>query len=66
MTNCTLCKKRLNAGEVYRHLSRPYCEVCCIDLRMTRTRKTHHQYVRSIKTEYLQQGPRKFETDKQS
>jgi hypothetical protein len=29
------------------------CEDCCLDLRMTRKRKTHWQYIGSIKGDYL-------------
>lgn len=32
------------------------CEDCYLETKITRKRKTHWQYIRSIKTEYLMPG----------
>jgi hypothetical protein len=50
---CSLCHTKIKAGEQYIHDSKVLCEICCMDIRTARVRKTHWQYLRSIKTEYL-------------
>ena len=50
---CTRCYKNIKAGEDRNHLSKVLCEDCYLDVRTVATRKTHWQYLRSIKTEYL-------------
>ncbi len=50
---CGKCLKEIETGEEYNHRSKILCEDCCMDMRMTRDRKTHWLYLRSIKAEYL-------------
>lgn len=50
---CSKCHTEIKAGEEYRHQFKVLCEDCYIDMRNTRTRKTHWQYLKSIKTDYL-------------
>jgi len=50
---CSMCHTKINAGEEYNHNFKVLCEKCYIDIRTPRGRKTHWQYLRSIKTEYL-------------
>ena len=52
-TECSKCQMKIEAGDEYQHLSSVLCEECWMDVRVTRTRKTHLQYLKSIKTEYL-------------
>ena len=53
---CNKCRKEMKAGKEHRHHLKIVCEACYMDIRMSRTRKTHWQYLRSIKTEYLVPG----------
>lgn len=53
LTKCNKCKTEIKAGEEYNHHLKVLCEDCCIDIRTSRVRKTHWQYLGSIKTEYL-------------
>ena len=41
------------AGEEYQHHGKALCEACYLEIHNTRTRKTHWQYLKSIKTDYL-------------
>lgn len=50
---CAGCRKELKAGEGYTLGSETFCAACCMEARTTRARKTHWQYLRSIKNEYL-------------
>ena len=50
---CVRCQARISAGEAYIYRMERLCEECCIDARSPRVRKTHWQYIRSIKGEYL-------------
>jgi hypothetical protein len=43
----------IKAGEAHQHQSRIVCEECLLDTRAARKRKTHWQYLKSIKTDYL-------------
>ncbi len=54
--HCSICGVIINAGEDYYHDSKVLCENCCIKIRNPRVRKTHWQYIWSIKNEYLIQG----------
>lgn len=54
--NCTECRKEIRVEEGYRHLSKILCEECCMVARMPRVRKAHWQYLKSIKTEYVNSG----------
>ncbi len=60
MSNCDKCNKTVKEGEEYNRNTKVLCEDCCVELRMTRTRKTHWLYLRSIKTEYLQPANKKW------
>jgi DNA-directed RNA polymerase subunit RPC12/RpoP len=56
---CSKCNTEILAGEEYTHQSNVLCEDCFLDIRTPRVRKTHWQYLRSKKTEYLIHGKRK-------
>lgn len=53
MILCERCRRHIPADDVYLNNSKRLCEDCCMDLRITRKRKTHWQYVGSIKGDYL-------------
>ncbi len=53
---CSICHTKIKIGEEYNHHSKILCEDCCMDRCAQRVRKTHWQYLRSIKTEYLIPG----------
>lgn len=55
--NCQRCGMRTDPGAICRHRSETLCDDCCMEMRITRGRKTHWQYLRSIKTEYLRPAP---------
>jgi len=55
-SNCANCRAEIKTGEAYRHLKQMLCEDCYMDIKMPRKRKTHWQYLKSIKTEYLKDG----------
>ena len=50
---CSECGKLVAAGESYLYHSKVLCEDCFLDARMRPGRKTHYQYLKTIKTEYL-------------
>ncbi len=50
---CSNCQKEIKPGEEYPQCSKILCEDCYLDICFPRTRKTHWQYLRSIKTDYL-------------
>jgi hypothetical protein len=50
---CSICRKKIKAAEVYIYNSKALCEDCYIGIRMPRIRKTHWQYLGSIKSKYL-------------
>jgi hypothetical protein len=50
---CSFCRIKIKAKEEHNHNSKVLCENCCIDIRSPRVRKTHWQYLISIKTGYL-------------
>ncbi len=52
MAKCSKCLTVIE-GEEYHHYSKVLCEDCYMDVCMPRARKTHWQYLRSIKTDYL-------------
>ena len=55
-TCCTNCRKEIETGNAYHYHAQVLCERCCIDVRTPLVRKTHWQYLRSIKAEYLIPG----------
>jgi hypothetical protein len=50
---CSVCRIKIKAKEEHKLNSKVLCENCCIDIRSPRFRKTHWQYLSSIKTGYL-------------
>ena len=50
---CARCAAAIEPGREYEHQGRHYCEECCLEVRSPRVRKTHWQYLRSIKGDYL-------------
>jgi hypothetical protein len=53
---CSKCRKKIRIGNEYHYNAKVLCEDCCIDLRTPRARKTHWQYISSIKDDYLRPG----------
>ena len=52
-TRCSQCHTEIETGEEHLHHADVLCEDCWLVARMTRARKTHWQYLKSIKTDYL-------------
>jgi len=50
---CQICGSRLEPGQNYALKGAAHCADCCMELRSPRARKTHWQYLASIKTGYL-------------
>lgn len=50
---CAICLEEIETGKAYPHQSRVLCEACCIDIRTPLVRKSHWQYLVSIKADYL-------------
>jgi len=61
--NCSNCNKKISKGQEYHFDKKVLCENCCISLRAFRTRKTHWQYIGSIKGEYLIPSSKNVETN---
>jgi hypothetical protein len=53
---CSNCRKKISIGKEYYYNTKELCEDCCIDIRTPRVRKTHWQYIGSIKGDYLIPG----------
>jgi hypothetical protein len=53
---CSNCGTKIKVGEAYIHDEKMFCDDCCMNARTVRTRKSHWQYLRSIKKEYLNPG----------
>ena len=53
---CSYCGQEIEPSNAYRHGMGILCEDCCMDVRSPRSRKTHWQYLRSIKAGYLIPG----------
>ena len=51
---CSNCQTEIKAGEKYNLHSKVLCAACCMEIRTTSTRKTHWQYLKSIKAEVKQ------------
>ena len=56
MRKCDQCAKPVRNGEDRKHNSKYLCEDCTLYIRMSRPRKTHWQYLGSIKNDYLLPG----------
>lgn len=50
---CSNCRKKVEEGKEYHHKKNILCEDCCVDVRTPHDRKTHWQYLGSIKAGYL-------------
>lgn len=50
---CCNCHVGIAPGKEYIHQSEIFCGDCAMDIRTPRVRKTHWQYIGSIKTKYL-------------
>lgn len=50
---CSNCRKTIDIEKEYHYNMKVLCEDCCIDIRTPRVRKTHWQYLGSIKANYL-------------
>ena len=53
---CCACGKTMKEAAAYTHRGKTMCEQCCLDVRAVDGRKTHWQYIRSIKGDYLHPG----------
>ena len=53
---CSNCHKKVKKGKEYHYHINVLCEDCCIDMRTSHVRKTHWQYLGSIKADYLRFG----------
>ena len=53
---CSNCQKKINKGRAYHCHSNDLCEDCFIDTYTPYARKTHWQYLGSIKADYLRFG----------
>jgi len=50
---CEGCGAPRQRQAIYRHRNRMLCEDCCLDARLSPARKTHWQYIGSVKTDCL-------------
>ena len=50
---CHRCGKTIMGDAIHKMRNNVFCEDCCMEIHMTPKRKTHWQYLTSIKTEYL-------------
>jgi hypothetical protein len=53
---CSNCHQKIKIDKAYHHHLNVLCEDCCIDILTPRVRKTHWQYLGSIKADYLRFG----------
>jgi predicted amidophosphoribosyltransferase len=60
---CGTCGKTIEPEKTFIHRSKVFCEECCIDVLSSRTRKTHWQYLSSIKADYLIPGKKPQSTN---
>ena len=58
---CGNCRKKIGEGKEYHHDINVLCEDCCLDIRTPHARKTHWQYLGSIKAGYLISGKKERE-----
>jgi len=54
--HCDRCQALIAADDAQTHGSQRVCEACFMDIRTSRRRKTHWQYLRSPKADYLHPG----------
>jgi len=55
-TFCSNYHKKVKKGKEYHYHIKVLCEDCCIDMHTSPVRKTHWQYLGSIKADYLRFG----------
>lgn len=53
---CSICGLRIKASNYYKNKENIICEECYIESRIDRGRKTHWQYIKSVKNDYLVPG----------
>ncbi len=58
---CSQCRKELRTEEAINYNSKTLCEDCCLNACMPRVRKTHWQYIRSIKADYLRPAKKRHD-----
>ena len=63
MKSCQRCDRKLLPVQEYQLKDRELCEDCCIEERLPTVRKTHWQYVKSIKDKYLIKAKEKTDTN---
>jgi hypothetical protein len=56
-TTCDQCNRKIEGDAQHKYHALVLCEDCFLETKMTRKRKTHWQYLTSIKMEYLKPGP---------
>jgi len=56
---CSECEKLRVPAQVYGDRNKPLCEQCCLVIYSRPARKTHWQYIRSVKADYLQPAKQK-------
>jgi len=59
-TFCSNCHKKIKKQEAYHYHSNALCEDCVIDTYTPYVRKTHWQYLGSIKADYLRGGKKRL------
>ena len=50
---CDICSNEIGIGNAYHNNNKILCEECCIDVRIPLLRKSHWQYLGSIKSDYI-------------
>jgi recombinational DNA repair protein (RecF pathway) len=50
---CSNCHAPVDKGTDYLFKGKVLCEACCLRIRSPRMRKTHWQYIKSVKADYL-------------
>jgi hypothetical protein len=54
--HCQSCNLKMQTDEAHEYHGKTMCEDCFIDIKMRPKRLPHWQYLRSIKSDYLQPG----------
>jgi len=50
---CSICGERITTSNYYQNKEEIMCEECYLEARVDRGRKTHWQYIKSVKNDYL-------------
>jgi predicted amidophosphoribosyltransferase len=53
---CSSCHKKIKKEKAHHYHINVLCEDCCFDMHISKVRKTHWQYLGSIKADYLRFG----------